>query len=48
MAHSLRAGGSAACNIALVATGGLDMYWEIGVRLSYARWVTRDSAVRQR
>ena len=31
MAHSLRAGGSAACNIALVATGGLDMYWEIGV-----------------
>lgn len=30
MAHSLRAGGSAACNIALVATGGLDMYWEIG------------------
>lgn len=30
MAHSLRSGGSAAINIALVATGGLDMYWEIG------------------
>lgn len=31
MAHSLRSLGSAAINIAVVASGGLDMYWEIGV-----------------
>lgn len=31
MAHSLRSAGSAAINIAFVASGGLDMYWEIGV-----------------
>ncbi|GFZ48020.1 hypothetical protein JCM24511_05768 [Saitozyma sp. JCM 24511] len=30
MVHSLRSAGTAAINIALVATGGLDMYWEIG------------------
>ncbi|KAL7420847.1 hypothetical protein Q5752_004800 [Cryptotrichosporon argae] len=30
MVHSLRSVGSAALNIALVATGGLDLYWEIG------------------
>lgn len=30
MAHSLRSAGSAAINIALVASGGLDIYWEIG------------------
>jgi myo-inositol-1(or 4)-monophosphatase len=30
MAHSLRSVGSAALNFALVAQGGLDMYWEIG------------------
>ncbi|WVR08650.1 hypothetical protein IAU60_005708 [Kwoniella sp. DSM 27419] len=30
MAHSLRSMGSAALNIALVASGGLDMYWEVG------------------
>nr|ODN95972.1 myo-inositol-1(or 4)-monophosphatase [Cryptococcus depauperatus CBS 7855] len=30
MCHSLRSVGSAALNIALVASGGLDMYWEIG------------------
>jgi len=30
MVHSLRSMGSAALNIATVATGGLDMYWEIG------------------
>ncbi|KAI9637081.1 uncharacterized protein MKK02DRAFT_34123 [Dioszegia hungarica] len=30
MAHSLRSLGSAAINIAVVASGGLDMYWEIG------------------
>ncbi|KAF8492820.1 inositol monophosphatase [Russula emetica] len=30
MAHSLRSVGSAALNIALVAQGALDMYWEIG------------------
>lgn len=27
MAHSLRSMGSAACNYAMVAQGGLDMYW---------------------
>ncbi len=31
MVHSLRSMGSAALNIAMVASGGLDMYWEIGV-----------------
>ena len=31
MCHSLRSMGSAALNIAAVATGGLDLYWEIGV-----------------
>ncbi|TEB32339.1 myo inositol monophosphatase [Coprinellus micaceus] len=30
MAHSLRSMGSAALNYAMVAQGGLDMYWEIG------------------
>ncbi|KAF7303138.1 Inositol-1-monophosphatase [Mycena kentingensis (nom. inval.)] len=30
MAHSLRSVGSAALNFALVAQGGLDMYWEVG------------------
>ncbi|KAH7922779.1 hypothetical protein BV22DRAFT_1093971 [Leucogyrophana mollusca] len=30
MAHSLRSLGSAALNFAMVAQGGLDMYWEIG------------------
>ncbi|OCF34504.1 myo-inositol-1(or 4)-monophosphatase [Kwoniella heveanensis CBS 569] len=30
MVHSLRSVGSAAINIALVASGGLDMYWEVG------------------
>ncbi|KAK8850578.1 hypothetical protein IAR55_004497 [Kwoniella newhampshirensis] len=30
MAHALRSLGSAAINIALVASGGLDMYWEVG------------------
>ncbi|RDX46717.1 hypothetical protein OH76DRAFT_813250 [Lentinus brumalis] len=30
MAHSLRSLGSAALNYALVAQGGLDIYWEIG------------------
>jgi len=30
MAHSLRSVGSAALNLAMVAQGGLDMYWEIG------------------
>ncbi|UOH80197.1 hypothetical protein LQV05_002846 [Cryptococcus neoformans] len=30
MCHSLRSMGSAALNIVLVASGGLDMYWEIG------------------
>ncbi|KAF9056070.1 hypothetical protein BJ165DRAFT_1430625 [Panaeolus papilionaceus] len=30
MAHSLRSLGSAALNFALVAQGGLDLYWEIG------------------
>ncbi|KAF8963896.1 hypothetical protein BDZ97DRAFT_1758274 [Flammula alnicola] len=30
MAHSLRSIGSAALNYALVAQGGLDLYWEIG------------------
>jgi len=30
MAHSLRSMGSAALNFAMVAQGGLDMYWEIG------------------
>ncbi|EJF67475.1 myo inositol monophosphatase [Dichomitus squalens] len=30
MAHSLRSYGSAALNYAMVAQGGLDMYWEIG------------------
>ncbi|ETW79754.1 hypothetical protein HETIRDRAFT_63751 [Heterobasidion irregulare TC 32-1] len=30
MAHSLRSIGSAALNYAMVAQGGLDMYWEIG------------------
>ncbi|KAF5312697.1 hypothetical protein D9619_002693 [Psilocybe cf. subviscida] len=30
MAHSLRSMGSAALNFALVAQGGLDLYWEIG------------------
>ncbi|RDB29226.1 Protein qutG [Hypsizygus marmoreus] len=30
MAHSLRSVGSAALNFALVAQGGLDLYWEIG------------------
>jgi len=30
MVHSLRSAGSAAINIGLVASGGLDMYWEIG------------------
>ncbi|PPQ73459.1 hypothetical protein CVT24_007550 [Panaeolus cyanescens] len=30
MAHSLRSLGSAALNFALVAQGGLDIYWEIG------------------
>lgn len=33
MAHSLRSVGSAAINIALVACGSLDMYWEIGVSI---------------
>ena len=27
MAHSLRSLGSAACNYAMVAQGGLDIYW---------------------
>ena len=31
MCHSLRSMGSAALNIGMVASGGLDMYWEIGV-----------------
>lgn len=43
MAHSLRAGGSAACNIALVATGGLDMYWEIGVLTFLLRMLGREN-----
>jgi len=30
MAHSLRSIGSAALNFAMVAQGGLDLYWEIG------------------
>ncbi|KIM47720.1 hypothetical protein M413DRAFT_439397 [Hebeloma cylindrosporum] len=30
MAHSLRSLGSAALNYAMVAQGGMDMYWEIG------------------
>jgi len=30
MAHSLRSMGSAALNFAMVAQGGLDIYWEIG------------------
>ncbi|WVF68015.1 hypothetical protein IAT40_002777 [Kwoniella sp. CBS 6097] len=30
MVHSLRSVGSAALNIALVASGSLDMYWEVG------------------
>lgn len=30
MAHSLRSVGSAALNLAMVAQGGLDLYWEIG------------------
>ena len=30
MAHSLRSYGSAALNYAMVAQGGLDLYWEIG------------------
>ncbi|KAK4689250.1 myo-inositol-1(or 4)-monophosphatase, partial [Tremellales sp. Uapishka_1] len=30
MVHSLRSLGSAALNICMVASGGLDMYWEIG------------------
>ncbi|WVQ70781.1 hypothetical protein IAR50_000303 [Cryptococcus sp. DSM 104548] len=30
MVHSLRSLGSAALNIVLVASGGLDMYWEVG------------------
>ncbi|KAF8240868.1 inositol monophosphatase [Tricholoma matsutake] len=30
MAHSLRSVGSAALNFAMVAQGGLDLYWEIG------------------
>ncbi|KAJ7070713.1 hypothetical protein C8F01DRAFT_391592 [Mycena amicta] len=30
MAHSLRSVGSAALNFALVAQGGLDLYWEVG------------------
>ncbi|KAJ7754959.1 hypothetical protein DFH07DRAFT_822293 [Mycena maculata] len=30
MAHSLRSVGSAALNYALVAQGGLDLYWEVG------------------
>ncbi|KAF6748440.1 hypothetical protein DFP72DRAFT_916720 [Ephemerocybe angulata] len=30
MAHSLRSMGSAALNYAMVAQGGMDMYWEIG------------------
>jgi myo-inositol-1(or 4)-monophosphatase len=30
MAHSLRSVGSAALNFCLVATGALDLYWEIG------------------
>ncbi|WWC92364.1 uncharacterized protein L201_007321 [Kwoniella dendrophila CBS 6074] len=30
MCHSLRSMGSAALNIAAVASGGLDMYWEVG------------------
>ncbi|WWC65234.1 uncharacterized protein I303_107851 [Kwoniella dejecticola CBS 10117] len=30
MCHSLRSMGSAALNIATVASGGLDMYWEVG------------------
>ncbi|KAG8898042.1 hypothetical protein FRC01_011052, partial [Tulasnella sp. 417] len=30
MAHSMRSVGSAACNYALVASGSLDLYWEIG------------------
>ena len=34
MVHSLRSMGSAALNIAMVASGGLDMYWEIGVGTS--------------
>lgn len=37
MAHSLRSVGSAAINIALVACGGLDMYWEIGVSVATSR-----------
>ena len=34
MVHSLRSMGSAALNIAMVASGGLDMYWEIGAGAS--------------
>jgi len=30
MAHSLRSMGSAALNFAMVAQGGLDLYWEVG------------------
>jgi myo-inositol-1(or 4)-monophosphatase len=30
MAHSLRSVGSAALNFCLVASGALDLYWEIG------------------
>ncbi|KAJ7161239.1 hypothetical protein C8R43DRAFT_323478 [Mycena crocata] len=30
MAHSLRSVGSAALNFAMVAQGGLDLYWEVG------------------
>lgn len=30
MVHSLRSLGSAALNICMVATGGMDVYWEVG------------------
>jgi len=30
MVHGMRSIGSAACNYALVASGSLDLYWEVG------------------
>jgi myo-inositol-1(or 4)-monophosphatase len=43
MVHSLRSMGSAALNICYVATGGLDLYWEIGVSvIETGRWASTD------
>ena len=35
MVHSIRSMGSAALNICYVATGGIDIYWEIGVSATW-------------